>query len=144
MTKIAISKGFTLIELVFGIVVLSIAMTLMTTMLVSQSKDSLAPLYNFRSSMLGESVIQSLLQRNYQDIDEFKVDSFTSVVGSQRINKILNLDQDLPYQYNNYAFKIDLVPELKVVTNRRMKRIEVTIKTPSNEEITFSALKGDY
>lgn len=144
MTKIAINKGFTLIELVFGIVVLSIAMTLMTTMLVSQSKDSLAPLYNFRSSMLGESVIQSLLQRNYQDIDEFKVDSFTSVVGSQRINKILNLDQDLPYQYNNYAFKINLVPELKVVTNRRMKRIEVTIKTPSNEEITFSALKGDY
>ena len=144
MTKIAINKGFTLIELVFGIVVLSIAMTLMTTMLVSQSKDSLAPLYSFRSSTLGENVIQSLLQRNYQDIDEFKVDSFTRVVGSLGINKILNLDQDLPYQYNNYAFKINLTPEFKVVKNRRMKRIDVTIKTPNNEEITFSALKGDY
>jgi len=144
MIRIAMNKGFTLIELVFGIVVLSIAMTLMMTMLVSQSNDSLAPLYRFRSVTLGQSVIASLLQKNYQDIDQFNVASFTRVSGALAMNKILSLDTDLPSQYNNYAFKINVTPELKVVENRTMKRIDVTIKTPNNEDITFSALKANY
>jgi len=60
-------RGFTLVELIVGIVVLAGAMLLMNTMLISQSKDALQPVYHLRSSQLGQGIMQSILARAYDE-----------------------------------------------------------------------------
>ena len=60
-----VSRGFSLVELVVGIVVLGVAMMVMNTMLISQSKDALEPLYRLRASQLGQSILQNILSRAY-------------------------------------------------------------------------------
>lgn len=194
----SIMKGFTLIELVIGMVVLAIAMLTMNTMLVSQSEDALEPLYRLRASQLGQSILQDILSRSFDqnsdrnggyfrcgeiwnngdlwydfsnstwsetppqqivpctapanygpdtgedptkhgsfnDVDDFIESEFVSAV-----NYGNPLDQDYASQYNNYFIKIAVQDYMSSTT---MKRIDVTIKTPSNEKILFSALKGNY
>lgn len=172
------SRGFTLVELVIGIVVLAIAMLTMNTMLISQSKDALEPLYRLRASQLGQSIMQSVLSRaydeksdhngglyrcdevwqpantlqpcstvlgidgtevageheNYNDVDDFITNGFQAAVNYGDV-----LGDALPEQYNNYA--IDISVE---VLGSSTKKVVVTVKTPSSEEIRFSALKGNY
>lgn len=184
-------QGFSLVELVVGIIVLAIAMLGMNTMLVSQSKDALEPLYRLRASQLGQSLLEDILSRAYDqhsdfngsfyrcgeiwgdaslwfdgtnwqvagspivvnctseanygpdsgetnrptfnDVDDFIKDNFISLVDYGNL-----LGDNYATQYNNYFVKIAVEPF------EQMKRIDVTIKTPSNEQILFSALKGNY
>ncbi|MCP5078899.1 MAG: prepilin-type N-terminal cleavage/methylation domain-containing protein [Psychromonas sp.] len=172
-------RGFTLVELVVGIVVLAVAMMIMNTLLISQSKDALEPLYRLRASQLGQSIMQNVLSRaydensdhngglyrcgeiwqpsntvkncsttlgldsgetadehqNFNDVDDFITTGFESLVSYGDV-----LGTDLPSQYNNYAVKI----EAEIITTEISKKIAVIIKTPSGEEIRFSALKGNY
>lgn len=191
-------RGFTLVELVIGMVVLAIAMLTMNTMLVSQSEDALEPLYRLRASQLGQSILQDILSRSFDqnsdrngsyfrcgeiwsngdlwydfansrwsetppqqivpctapsgygpdggedptkhatfnDVDDFIETDFVSVV-----NYGDALDHPYSTEYNNYFVKIAVQEYLNSTT---MKRIDVTIRTPSSEEILFSALKGNY
>lgn len=59
--------GFTLVELVVGIVVLAIAMMIMNTLLISQSKGALEPLYRLRASQLGQGIMLNILSRSYDE-----------------------------------------------------------------------------
>ncbi|WP_354624159.1 prepilin-type N-terminal cleavage/methylation domain-containing protein [Psychromonas sp. MME2] len=191
-------RGFTLVELVIGMVVLAIAMLSMNTMLTSQSKDALEPLYRLRAAQLGQSILQDILARSfdqnsdpnggyfrcgeiwrngdlwydansktwvdispqqavpctnpadygpdsgedpdnhshYNDVDDFIEVNFVSVV-----NYGDALDQPYATEYTNYLVKIAVTP---YINSTAMKLIEVTIRTPSGEEILFSALKGNY
>lgn len=182
--------GFSLVELVVGMVVLAIAMLGMNTMLVSQSKDALEPLYRLRASQLGQSIIEDILARAYDqnsdfngglyrcgeiwgdaslwfdgtnwqiggtptavdctslanygpdgaenratfnDVDDFIEEDFISLVTYGDL-----LGTSYSSQYNNYSVQISVEPFAN------MKRIDVIIQTPSNEQILFSALKGNY
>lgn len=173
------NRGFTLVELVVGIVVLAISMMIMNTMLISQSKDALEPLYRLRASQLGQSVMQTILSRaydeksdhngglyrcgevwlpsnatqacspalgidagevdgeheNFNDVDDFITTGFISAVDYGDV-----LGDNLVAQYTNYAVNI----EVGIVSADISKKIAVIIKTPSGEEIRFSALKGNY
>jgi MSHA pilin protein MshD len=173
------NRGFTLVELVVGIVVLAIAMMVMNTLLISQSKDALEPLYRLRASQLGQSIMQSVLSRaydeksdhngglyrcgevwqpsnatqacspmlgidagevageheNFNDVDDFITTGFISAVDYGDV-----LGDNLANQYANYAVNIEVV----IVSADISKKVAVIIKTPSNEEIRFSALKGNY
>ena len=191
-------RGFTLVELVIGMVVLAIAMLTMNTMLTSQSKDVLEPLYRLRASQLGQSILQDILSRSfdqnsdhnggyyrcgevwrngdlwydfasnswvnsspqqivpcsdpsnygpdgsedvsnhamYNDVDDFIETNFVSLVTYGDA-----LDQPYATEYTNYAVKIAVQPYL---SPEKVKLIEVTVQTPSGEEILFSALKGNY
>lgn len=191
------NKGFTLVELVIGIVVLAVAMMVMNTLLISQSKDALQPLYRLRASQLGQSIMQDILARaydqhsdhnggryrcgevwgdeslwfdganwqiggtptavacstvygidsgevagehhNFNDVDDFITDGFESAVSYGDV-----LGVGLPRQYANYFIKIAVVADTTTLSAATMKRIAVTVKTPSDEEIVFSALKGNY
>ncbi|MCE2572124.1 type IV pilus modification PilV family protein [Motilimonas eburnea] len=57
--------GFTLVELVVGIVVMAVAFTIITTMLVTQSRDSIDPLHQMRAAELGQSVLNEIVSRSY-------------------------------------------------------------------------------
>ena len=158
------NKGFTLIELVIGMAVLAVAMILMNTMLISQTRNTLDPLHQLRASQLGQGILENVLSRsydelplnirnpksygidagevkgdrqNFDDVDDFITDGFESIVTYGDI-----LGNGLPAQYNNYQVKINVVQDSEIVPGEIMKRIDVTIKTPNDDEILFSALKG--
>lgn len=191
------SRGFTLVELVVGIVVLAVAMMVMNTFLISQSKDALQPLYRLRASQLGQGILQNILSRaydqnsdhnggyyrcgeiwgdaglwydgaawqtsgtpaavacstdygidadetadehqNFNDVDDFITGGFVPAVTYGDA-----LGNSLPAQYANYQVKIAVTADTTTLTGTTMKRIDVTIKTPSDEDILFSALKGNY
>ncbi|MFO6423240.1 prepilin-type N-terminal cleavage/methylation domain-containing protein [Motilimonas sp. KMU-193] len=59
------SLGFTLVELVVGIVVMAVAFTIITTMLVTQSRDSIDPLQQMRAAELGQSLLNEIVARSY-------------------------------------------------------------------------------
>lgn len=186
--------GFTLVELVVGIVVLAIALVAMSTLLVSQSKDAIEPIHRLRASQLGQTILQNILSRaydqnsdhnggvyrcdeiwgdsslwydattqtwmstgtptivtcsislgvdsgettgehqNFNDVDDFIENSFVSAVDYGNV-----LGEAMPSQVQNYYVKIQVGQYTSV-----LKEILVTIKTPTNEEIVFSALKGNY
>lgn len=199
------SNGFTLVELIIGIVVLAVAMLVMNTLLISQSKDSLEPLYRLRASQLGQSVIQTILSRGYDensdhnggyyrcgevwgdsdlwydgfdwqtsesttdiatkidctDESDYGIDSTSNEAQGehQDFNDVDDfitngfepagdygdvLGNNLSAQYNNYLIKIAVSKDTATLSAQTLKRIEVTIQTPSNEKIVYSALKGNY
>jgi len=182
-------RGFTLVELVVGIVVLAIAMMIMNTMLISQSKDALEPLYRLRASQLGQSIMHNVLSRSYDeksdhngglyrcgeiwdildpptlvactsssnygpdggietshpffnDVDDFITSGFVNATNYGNVVGDKLGGDDYATQYANYAVNIEV--SLDNSQGFNMKKITLTIKTPSNEEIQFSALKGNY
>lgn len=193
------NQGFSLVELVVGIVVLSIALLAMTTMLISQSKDALEPIHRLRASQIGQSILQNILSRaydqnsdhngglyrcgeiwgdinlwydsinntwqttgtpsivacssiygidasevagehqNFNDVDDFIEANFVSAAIYGDVLGPVDPSDPIETEIQNYSVKINVAANGTV-----FKEISVTIKTPTNEEITFSALKGNY
>lgn len=190
------STGFTLVELVIGMVVLAVALMAMSTMLIAQNKDAREPLHRLRASQLGQSIMQNIISRSYDekshhngaeyrcgevwwqganwydestggwstgpnptvipcsthygidassnevagrhqdfnDVDDFIQPTFVS---AETYGNILggNLDS----QFALYSVMINVV-----AAGLHAKQIVVTVRTPSGEDIVFSALKGNY
>ena len=168
------NRGFTLVELVVGIVVLAIAMMIMNTMLISQSKDALEPLYRLRASQLGQSIMQNVLSRSY-DGGLYRCGEIWETTGSIEVcSATLGTDSTAEKDSGHQNFNDvddfitsdfisavtygdvlgDSLPsqyanyavkiEAEIVTANVSKKISVIIKTPSGEEIRFSVLKGNY
>lgn len=68
------TKGFTLIELTIGIVILSIALLVMTGALFPQAKRSTNPWFQVRSAELGHSMMNEILAKKF-DENNFQVGS---------------------------------------------------------------------
>ena len=60
-----ITKGFTLIELIVGIVVLSISFSLITSLILPLSEKSAEQLHQVRASELGQSMMNEILARAF-------------------------------------------------------------------------------
>jgi MSHA pilin protein MshD len=61
------NNGFTLIELVIGIVVMSIALMVMTGALFPQAERSTNPWFQVRSAELAQSMMNEILARRYDE-----------------------------------------------------------------------------
>jgi len=141
-------NGFTLIELVIGMAILAIAMMLMSVMFVSQGKQSLNPLHQLRASQFAEAILQQAASSSYDTIDNGQplndVQDFITVGFEPIFNYEGILGNNLPTQYNNYQVMIAVSEFLNTEVQQNMKRIDLTIKTPNDENIAFSVLKGRY
>ena len=60
-------KGFTLIELIVGIVVLSISISLIITLILPLSEKSAEQLHQIRASELGQSMVNEILARSFDE-----------------------------------------------------------------------------
>lgn len=60
-------RGFTLIELITGIVVLAIALTVITSFLFPLAKQSVEPVYQVRAAALSESILNDILVRRFDE-----------------------------------------------------------------------------
>ncbi|MFT4789384.1 MAG: MSHA pilin protein MshD [Paraglaciecola sp.] len=61
------ASGFTLIELVIGIVVFSIALVLFTSLIVPQAIRSVDPIFQVRASELGQSLINEITSKSFDE-----------------------------------------------------------------------------
>lgn len=59
--------GFTLIELVIGIIVFSIALTLFTSLIVPQAIRSVDPIFQVRAAELGQSMINEIASKSFDE-----------------------------------------------------------------------------
>lgn len=60
-------KGFTLIELVIGIVVFSIAMTMVFSVIIPRSQDSIDPIYQVRAAKLASALMSEISSKAYDE-----------------------------------------------------------------------------
>ncbi len=61
------SKGFTLIELVIGIIVFSIALTLFTSLIVPQAIRSVDPIFQVRAAELAQSLMSEISSKSFDE-----------------------------------------------------------------------------
>lgn len=70
------SKGFTLIELVIGIIVFAIALSLFLSLMVPQVIRSVDPIYQVRAAELGQALINEIASKPF-DENSSRVGGFT-------------------------------------------------------------------
>ena len=174
-------QGVTLIELVTGIVVLAIALTLITSILSPLFVRSTDPWHQVRAAELGQSLMNEILARSFDEQSDRSggllrcnelslgappcssesnfgpdgtetrlvfndVDDFHGfgVTGDAIISNILAAE--LSALYRNYRAEVTVYyagDELGL-DPQAAKRIIVTLITPTESRIEFSAYKGNW
>ncbi|MBQ4832658.1 type II secretion system protein [Pseudoalteromonas sp. MMG010] len=64
------TQGFTLIELIIGIVMFSVSLTVIVTLIAPQAQQSAAPLIQLRASELGQSLINEIQSKSFDENSE--------------------------------------------------------------------------
>jgi len=60
-------KGFTLIEIIMGMVVLAIVMTIITGLLAPQARQSADPIVQIRATELGQALMNEILAKSFDE-----------------------------------------------------------------------------
>ncbi|MCL1142101.1 prepilin-type N-terminal cleavage/methylation domain-containing protein [Shewanella gaetbuli] len=162
-------NGFSLIELVIGMLVLSIAMVMLTSMFFPQADRSVESLYRMRSAELAHSVMNEIWGKRYdqntnpnggvpacnapsglpcstvlgpngEPRDEYNdIDDYH---GLDINDLMLNSSETYADVYRN--FKLNVTVEYVDAATQAAKLITVTVTTPSNEDITYQAVRSNY
>ncbi len=62
--------GFTLVELIIGMIVLAIVMTIITGLLAPQAKHSADPIIQIRASELGQAMMNEILAKSFDEYSD--------------------------------------------------------------------------
>ena len=62
-------RGFTLIEIVVGIVVLAVSLTIVTSVFLPQANKMTGPMYQIKATALGKSIMNQVLIRYYDELN---------------------------------------------------------------------------
>lgn len=63
-------RGFTLIEIIMGIVVLAIALLLITSILLPAARQSVTPVYQVRAAGLGQSLLNEIMGKSFDQASD--------------------------------------------------------------------------
>ncbi|MFC4653410.1 prepilin-type N-terminal cleavage/methylation domain-containing protein [Rheinheimera marina] len=180
MLKPVAAKGFTLLEIIIGIVVLGIALVVITGALGPLFKQSTDPWHQVRAAELGHSLLNEIMARSFDEnsdraAGEYRcgdsgylacsnfcndtsvnqaeaedreffddVDDFNGLTLSG--NDIINSSTSLAELYSGYSATVVVScagTELGFA-NEQLKKIKVTITTPTGQSIGFSAYRGNW
>ena len=162
--------GFTLMELVVGMLVMSIAIVMMTSMLFPQSDRAAKTLHRVRSAELAHGILNEIWGKRFDQNTnanggvpacgsplglpcsletEFGPDGtetreqFNDVDdyhGLSETNLMLNSSQSYNDFYPNYRLAVSVV--LGAAADTKLVTVDVT--TPDGEVITYQALRSNY
>ncbi len=159
-------RGFTLIELIVGMLVFSIAIVLLTSVLFPQSDRAAQTLQRVRAAELAQSVLNEIWGKAYDDKTPVSgVPACNSPDGVACSNNIgpddegrndyddvddydgmdetdLQLNSNRTYQddYPNYQLSVTVGSG----DNPNTKLIQVIVTTPQGEPIAFDAVRSNY
>ncbi|GGQ15121.1 prepilin-type N-terminal cleavage/methylation domain-containing protein [Shewanella litoralis] len=177
ITARRINAGFTLIELVIGMMVIGIGIVMLTSMLFPQADRAAATLQRVKSAELAHSVMNEIWGKRYDQNtnanggipacnasagldcsyalatdgtpflgpDGESRDAFNDVDdyhGLDQDDMMLDSSQTYAQAYPNYEIQVS-VTYLDSVT-KAQKLISVDVTTPSNEVITYQAVRSNY
>ena len=63
-----VKAGFTLVELIIGMVVFSIVLVTVSTMVVSQSRQSVAPVFQIRAAAFAQSLADEIFSKAFDEV----------------------------------------------------------------------------
>lgn len=164
-------RGFTLIELVIGMIVIGIAIVMITSMLFPQADRAATTLQRVRSSELAHSVMNEIWGKRYDQKtnpnggvpacnaptgevctaasslgpDGEDRDDFNDVDDYDELDQtqnMLNSSQTYAQAYPNYRLNVS-VAYLDSSTQAQ-KLITVDVTTPAGEVITYQAVRSNY
>lgn len=162
------TNGFTLIELVVGMLVIAIAIVLMASMLFPQADRAAFNLQRVRSAELAHSIMNEIWGKRYDQNTNANggapaCDSPTGLACSTTLGKesgegrndfndvddyngliqtdlMLNSTQTYADAYPQYGLRVTVV--YGSVPNTKLVTIDVT--TPQNEVITYNLVRSNY
>jgi MSHA pilin protein MshD len=163
------TRGFTLIELVIGMMVIGIAIVMLTSMLFPQADRAASTLQRVRSAELAHSVMNEIWGKRYDQntnpnggvpacnaptgiactaalgLDGESRDMFKDVDdynGLDEDDNMLDSSQTYVQAYPRYQLQVT-VSYLDSAT-KAQKLITVDVTTPANEVITYQAVRSNY
>jgi MSHA pilin protein MshD len=159
--------GFTLMELVVGMIVMGIAITMMTSMLFPQADRAAQTLHRVRSAELAHGILNEIWGKRYDQNtnanggvpacgsptgiscsgvlgpDGESRNEFNDVDDYHNLNQaslMLNSAQTYAAIYPNYQLNVTVT--LGTVVNTKLITIDVTM--PVGEVITYQAVRSNY
>ncbi|MBO2605119.1 prepilin-type N-terminal cleavage/methylation domain-containing protein [Shewanella algae] len=162
------ARGFTLIELVIGMLVLGIALVLLTSVLFPQSDHAAQTLHRVRSAELAQAVINEIWGKRYDEHsgangglpacdglggvsctqvsdygpDGESRDQFDDIDDYHGLNEqSLMLNSSLSYQshYPGYSLSVQVSQY-----QANSKLVTVTVTTPAGEAIRYDVLRSNF
>ncbi|MGX9461956.1 type IV pilus modification PilV family protein [Shewanella sp. A14] len=162
--------GFTLIELVVGMMVIGIAIVMLTSMLFPQADRAAATIHRVRSAELAHSVMNEIWGKRYDQNTnanggvpacnasggiactsagllgpEESRDMFNDVDdyhGLDETDNMLDSSQTYAQAYPRYQLNVSV--EYLDPTTQAKKLITVDVTTPVGEVITYQAVRSNY
>ena len=163
------TRGFTLIELVIGMMVIGIAIVMLTSMLFPQADRAASTLQRVRSAELAHSVMNEIWGKRYDQnsnanggvpacnsptgmtctvalgLDGESRDTFNDVDdyhGLDETDNMLDSNQTYTQAYPRYQLQVSV--EYLDAATKGQKLITVAVTTPANEVITYQAVRSNY
>lgn len=166
------SAGFTLIEIIVGIVMLSISLSIVSTLIVPTEEQSADQILQVKAAELGQSLLNDITSRAFDNnsdmaggrfrCDEDGQDACTDVIGRETgeitRDQFNDVDDFNGYQertnaigggldgYDSFTLEVDVVyagGELDIADDQA-KRITVTVTTSLGTAIKFSTHKANF
>lgn len=139
------SAGFSLIELIFFIVIVSVALAGVLQVMQTTTRASGDPMVRKQALALAESVLQEVLQKAYTDPDPLVSTGETSRDTFDDVDDYNGRTQtsftDLPAALAGYTIAIAVAPA--TLGTLAMKRVTVTV-TRGAESITLQGYRGNF
>lgn len=166
------SAGFTLIEIIIGIVMLSISLTVVSTLIVPTEEKSADNVLQIKAAELAQSLLNDISSRAFDNnsdmaggrfrCDQAGQDACTDVIGRElgegTRDQFNDVDDFNDYEertnaigdgldgYDSFTIEVEVVyagDELDI-TNDQAKRITVTVTTSLGTAIEFSTHKANF
>ncbi len=136
--------GFTLVELVIFIVIVSVGVTGILLVMNTVVASSADPMVRKQALALADSILEEILQKEYADPDGTSGETTRATFDDvdDYNGKSNNIFTDLPSSLASYLITIvvDAPAPLNGVTT---KRVRVTV-SHGNESITLTGYRGNY
>lgn len=157
--------GFSLIELVITIVVLGIALTALSSSLFNAVGKNADPLWQTKATQLSQAYLDEILAMKYQEdsliegntvgtcviggaetgeSDRSDFDDVDDYHGLTETARFLDQTSGLASTYSGYNISIQVAcVDAQGNTSNNSKLIELTVTSPTNESLIFSAYRAD-
>lgn len=159
-------NGFTLLELVIGIVVFTISLTVVLSLIVPQAEQTAEPFRQVKAAKLGQSLMNDILSRSYDENSD-RSPPFETCNAKGNCSTTLGPEEaseddyddvddyngytvnDVGGNYSSFGFTVtvDYDSDLNDSTptdGLTFKRIDIAVTAPDGQVYNFSAYRGSY
>ena len=160
------SEGFTLLELVIGIVVFTISLTIVLSLIVPQAEQTAEPFRQVKAAKLGQSLMNDILSRSYDENSD-RSPPFETCNAKGNCSTTLGPEEaseddyddvddyngytvnDVGGNYSSFGFTVTVDYDSDLNDNTptdglTFKRIDIAVTAPDGQVYNFSAYRGSY